>query len=100
MLRAYSTQHIKWTTEGAVKGLINLSIPQRSTSVICEGYDSILQSGTVLSKQGGTASLIWIVIITDAADFKLLIRLYGNILYPSLTTVVIDERRMIAIEMS
>ncbi len=46
-LRAYSTQHIKWTTEGAVKRFfINPSIPQRNTSVNCEGYVSILQRGT------------------------------------------------------
>ncbi len=78
--------------------MINLSIPQRFTGVTCEGYDSILQSGAVLPKQGGTASLIWIVIIADTADFKSLIRLYGDILYPSLTTVAINECRMIVIE--
>lgn len=55
-LRAYSTQHIKWTTEGAVNRFI-LSILQRNTGVNCEGYVSILQRGVML-KQGGTASKI------------------------------------------
>ena len=60
MLGTRRTQPVKWTAEGAAKGIFP-SIPQRSTGVTCEEYVCILLregSGLAGFNQGGTAEFI------------------------------------------
>ncbi len=55
-LRAGRTQFVKWTMEGAVKGILP-SILRRKAYVSCRGYVGILMRAGVFLKQGGTAEI-------------------------------------------